>query len=156
MEKKIKRLLQCLQIEYVLVWALPLLLVVLYETGIMTEGGYAGDTRMEYILQTIGILLTIGLIPLSLRLFSLSLVKYVKQLSLPEALKSYLRWSEIRIGLLLVPILVNLSFYYLTMNTTGLLCAAMALIASLFCVPTHKRLLDELDLVKDEENNPAV
>lgn len=156
MEKKIKQLLQFLQMEYLLVWILPLLLVILYETGFMTEGVYAGDVRMDYILQTVGILLAVGLIPLSLRLFSLSLVKNVKQRSLPEALKSYRRWSEIRIGMLLAPVLVNLSFYYLTMNNTGVLCAMMALIASLFCIPTRKRMLDELDLVKGESEEAAL
>ena len=110
MEKKIRQLLRYLQIEYVAVWVLPLLLVALYETGVMTEGAYAGDVRMDYVLQTVGILLAVGLIPLSLRLFSLSLVKNVKQRSLPEALKSYRRWSEIRTGMLVVPVLVNLSF----------------------------------------------
>ena len=98
MEKKIRQLLRYLQIEYVAVWVLPLLLVALYETGVMTEGAYAGDVRMDYVLQTVGILLAVGLIPLSLRLFSLSLVKNVKQRSLPEALRSYRRWSEIRTG----------------------------------------------------------
>lgn len=156
MEKKIKQLLQFLQMEYLLVWILPLLLVILYETGFMTEGVYAGDVRMDYILQTVGILLAVGLIPLSLRLFSLSLVNNVKQRSLPEALKSYRRWSEIRIGMLLAPVLVNLSFYYLTMNNTGVLCAMMALIASLFCIPTRKRMLDELDLVKGESEGAAL
>ena len=41
MEKKIRQLLRYLQIEYVAVWVLPLLLVALYETGVMTEGAYA-------------------------------------------------------------------------------------------------------------------
>ncbi len=146
MEKEIKRLLRLLQGEYILLWVLPLLLAALYETGVMTEGLYADDAQVDYILQTAGILLAIGLIPVSLRLFSLSLVKYVKNLSLPDALKSYRRWSEVRIGLLLVAVLVNLSAYYLTLNNTGVLCALMALAASLFCVPTRQRLLDELDL----------
>lgn len=156
MEKKIRQLLRCLQLEYALMWALPLLLVLLYETGVMAEGAYAGDARMDYVLQTVGILLAVGLIPLSLRLFSLSLVKHVKQLSLPDALKSYRRWSEVRTGMLLVPVLVNLSFYYLTLNNTGVLCAMMALIASLFCIPTRKRMLDELDLVKEENGGVAL
>lgn len=151
MEEKIKSILKCLQIEYVMLWGGALLLVVLYETGVMDEGIFAGNVRMEYILQTVGILLAIGLIPLSLRLFSLSLVKRIQLLSLPDALSSYRRWSEIRLGLLLVPVLMNLSFYYLTLDTTGILCAAMSLVASLFCVPTHKRMLDELDLLKEEE-----
>ena len=61
MEKKIRQLLRYLQIEYVAVWVLPLLLVALYETGVMTEGAYAGDVRMDYVLQTVGILLAVGL-----------------------------------------------------------------------------------------------
>jgi uncharacterized membrane protein YbhN (UPF0104 family) len=55
------------------------------------------------------------------------------------------------LGLLVVPVLTNLSFYYLTLNTTGLFCAAMSLIASLFCVPTRKRIWNELDLLKEEK-----
>ncbi len=151
-----KRLLHCLQWEYAAIWVLPLLLVILYETGIMAEGAFAGDFRTEYLLQTVGILLTVGLIPLSLRLFHLSLINRVKQLPLPEALKSYRRWSEIRIALLLVPVLMNLSFYYLTMNNTGVWCALMALLASLFCVPTRKRMLEELDLPTDKNDRPAL
>lgn len=151
MEKKINQVLKCLQAEFVIMWVLPLLLVALYETGVWAEGAWVGDAQMDYLLQSAGILLAIGLIPLSLRLFSLSLVKHVKQLSLPEALKSYRRWSEVRIGLLLVPVLVNLSSYYLTMNTAGALCASMSLAASLFCVPTRKRMLGELDLLKEGE-----
>ena len=73
-----------LQAEYIMIWILPIVLVILYETGIMTEGDYAGDARMDYILQTIGILLTVGLIPLSLRpIQACHLVKCVKLLSLP-------------------------------------------------------------------------
>lgn len=151
MRQKIERLLKCLQVEYAMVWVLPLLLAVLYETGVMDEGTFAGDARMDYVLQVIGILLTVGLIPLSLRLFGLSLAKCVRALSLPDALVSYRRWSEVRLGLLLVPVLMNLSFYYSTLNTTGMLCAAMSLVASLFCVPTRKRVLGELDLPGEEE-----
>ena len=55
MEKKIRQLLRYLQIEYVAVWVLPLLLVALYETGVMTEGAYAGDVRMDYVLSLIHI-----------------------------------------------------------------------------------------------------
>lgn len=151
MEKRISKTVKCLQAEYAMIWILPMTLVALYETGAMTEGYYAGNANMDYILQSVGILLTVGLIPLSLRLFSLSLVKHVKQLSLPEALTSYRRWNEIRLGLLIVPVLTNLSFYYLTLNTTGIFCAAMSLIASLFCVPNRKRIWNELDLHKEEK-----
>ena len=146
MVEVIKQLLKRLKIEFVAVWCLVLLLVVCYEAGIFTEGVFVGDARMDYILTTIGILLTIVMIPLSLRLFNLNLVKRITKLSTFEALKSYRRWSEVRLALLLVAALLNMSIYYLTLNTTGLFCSLMALLATLFCIPTKERLLKELDL----------
>ena len=146
MVEVIKQLLKRLKIEFVAVWCLVLLLVVCYETGIFSEGLFVGDARMDYILTTIGILLTIVMIPLSLRLFNLNLVKRISKLSTFEALKSYRRWSEVRLALLLVAALLNMSIYYLTLNTTGLFCSLMALLATLFCIPTKERLLKELDL----------
>ena len=146
MKEQIKHLLNTLKGEYILLWTLPIALGGLYEAGIFAEGIYAGDGQLEYILQSVSILLTICLIPFSLRLFSLNLVKRIKELPLMEALKSYRRWSEVRLYLLCVPVLINTSFYYLTLNTTGLFCAAMTLIASFFCVPTYSRLMNELDL----------
>ena len=146
MVEVIKQLLKRLKIEFVAVWCLVLLLVVCYEAGIFTEGVFVGDARMDYILTTIGILLTIVMIPLSLRIFNLNLVKRISKLSTFEALKSYRRWSEVRLSLLLVAALLNMSIYYLTLNTTGLFCSLMALLATFFCIPTKERLLKELDL----------
>ena len=149
MKEQIKHLLKIQTVSFVALWALPLLLVVLYETSVLPEGLYAGHVQTEYILQSATILLTIGLIPFSLRLFSLNLVKRIKELPLQEALKSYRLWSEVRLALLMAPAILGISFYYLTLNTSGLFCACMALIASLFCVPSRKRLLAELDLPED-------
>lgn len=146
MEKEIGRLLGCLRIEYGLFWIACLMLVVLYEWDILPQGVLAGDARMEYVLEVAGILMAVALIPLSLRLFSLSLTRYVRRLALEQALKSYRRWNEVRIALLAVPALLNLSVYYWTLDTTGLLCGGMVLVAALFCIPTRERLLDELDL----------
>ena len=146
MEKEIAQLLKCLKIEYALLWVLCLVLIVLYEYDILPQGIFTDDVLTGYMLQVCGILLAVGLIPLSLRLFSLSLIKYVRTLPLVEAVKSYRRWNEVRVCLLLVAALVNLSVYYWTMDTTGVLCAGMVLVASLFCVPGRERVVSELDL----------
>ena len=149
MKKQINQLLKVLKSTYFILWVLPIILCLLYETGVFTQGIYANDARMEYLLQTVCILLTVCLIPFSLRLFNLNLVKRIKELPLVEALKSYRRWSEVRMLLLCVPVLLNTSFFYLTQNTTGIFCAAMALIASLFCVPSESRIKNELDLPEE-------
>lgn len=147
MKTKINRLLNRLKSEYAVFWILCVLLVVLYEVDLLPQGIWVGDVRMEYILEVTGILMAIALIPLSLRVFNLSLTRYVRQLPLEEALKSYRRWSEVRLAMMLAPALFNLSVYYWTLDTTGLLCGGMVLVSSLFCIPGRKRLLVELDLI---------
>lgn len=146
MKEQIKRILIIQKSAFLGVWTASLLLVVLYETGLYQEGLLAGNAQMEYILQSVSILLTIGLIPFALRMFNLNLVKRIKELPLQQALKSYQTWSLLRLALLFVPAIMALSFYYLTMNTTNLFCACMALIATLFCVPSENRIKNELDL----------
>ena len=146
MKEQIKRILIIQKSTFLGVWTAPLLLVVLYATGLYQEGMIAGNAQMEYILQSVSLLLTIGLIPFALRMFNLNMVKRIKELPLQQALKSYQIWSILRLALLFVPAIMALSFYYLTMNTTNLFCACMALIATLFCVPSESRIKNELDL----------
>ena len=146
MEKTISKLLCILKIEYIIFWTIMVMTLALYELDVLPQGILIEDARTAYMLEVIGILLCVCLIPLSLRLFSLSLVRYVKQSDFKTALVSYRRWSEIRLALLLVPVLINLSVYYWTLETTGLLCAAMVMVASFFCVPGMKRLRSELNL----------
>ena len=153
MEKKIDRLIRLLKIEFAVTWVVIICLIAGYENGILEEGTLIGDSRAVYIAQLTGVLLAICLIPMSLRIFNLSLTKYIRNLDIDRALKSYRRWSEVRIILLLVVAVFNISLYYWTMDTTGLLCAAMAVLASMFCVPGKKRLLSELDLLKEEEES---
>ncbi len=149
MKEKIKRILLIQKSAFLGVWTAPLLLVVLYETGLYQKGIQAGNAQMEYIFQSISILLTIGLIPFALRMFNLNLVKRIKELPLEQALKSYQIWCNVRLSLLFVPAIMAMSFYYLTMNTTNLFCACMALIATLFCVPSENRIKNELDLPEE-------
>ena len=151
MKEQIKRILKWQIVAFILVWALPLVYALLHELGILSQGALAGDAKMEYIFQTIGILMTIVLIPFALRIFNLNLVKRIQELPLQQALKSYRIWSDVRLALLVVPALINLQFYYLTLNNTGLFCAAMSLIASLFCVPSENRIKNELDLPENLE-----
>ena len=101
MKEGIKRLLRILQVEFAMLWMLVVLLVVLYEYDVLPQGVFADDAQACYVMQATGILLTVGMIPLSLRMFSLSLTRYVRRLSLPDALVSYRRWSEVRLGMLL-------------------------------------------------------
>lgn len=143
---ELKKVVRRLWLEYIVFWLLAAGLFLSYELGWMELGMYAGDPRMEYLLQTVGILLTLCLIPLSLKLFGLAVVKRISALPLSDALHSYQRWSEIRLSLLTGVVLLNLSIYYWTLSSIGGLCAVLGLLASLFCLPNEKRVKEDLKL----------
>ncbi len=135
-----------LKAEYLLFWLLNIILMVAYEAGWLPQGGWVGDAPMEYLSQTVCILFTILIIPFSLRVFNITVVRKVRNLPLMQALVCYRRWSEIRLALLCAASLLNLAVYYATLNTTGLFCAGMVFVAVFFCVPSRKQVLSELDL----------
>lgn len=151
MEKKIIKAIQVLRIQFYVVWILPILLVLLYETDILPVGLYADAPQTQFILENIGILLTIISVPLALKLFSTVLKKRINNVSFTVALMQYELWSGIRLGILGLVALYNIIIYYFTLNNIGGLCALIGLTASLFCYPNEKRLRQELYITNDEE-----
>lgn len=146
MEKKIGRLLRILKWEYVLAWVVCLGVVALYETDVLPQGTLVDDGKTGYMLQVFGILLAVALIPLTLKYFALILKRNVLTLDVERALIGYRRLNEIRLSLLMVPALINLTAYYATLSSSGLLCAGMVALAACFCVPGSGRLTAELEL----------
>lgn len=150
MEKLIQKTLFKLKVEYAFFWVLPLIIILLGECGIDWVGYYADNVRFSYLSETIGILMAAACVPLALKLYSWVLTKKIDMVSFPEALHLYFRWSSVRLLMLEIAALVNIFIYYLTLSNTGLLCALIALTASLFCVPGEKRLREELHINKED------
>lgn len=150
MEKLIQKTLFKLKVGYVLFWALPLLILILGECDMEWVGLYADNARISYVSETVGILMVASCVPLALKLFSWVLIKKIDMVSFPEALKLYFVWSSVRLLMLEVALIINILTYYLTLSNTGLLCALIALTASLFCIPGEKRLREELHINKGD------
>ncbi|ERI85484.1 hypothetical protein HMPREF1981_01658 [Bacteroides pyogenes F0041] len=146
MKKQIKRAVRSLNISYIFFWVLPAFLMGAGELELMPVGGLADDAEAVYYLETIGILLTAVCVPLSLKLFSMVLKNKINELTVTLALKRYVLWSIVRLGILEVVVLFNLLCYYLTLSNTGNLCMLIGLTASLFCLPGEKRLRNELHI----------
>lgn len=144
--EEVKKMIRHLRIQYLLLWFLAILLCCAYEVGFWEEGVLVGDSFSEYVLQVLGILLTLLLIPFALKMFRLAIVKRVSNLPFEQAIRSHRRWSEIRLAVFAVVVLVNLSIYYWTLNTIGLLCASIGALASFFCWPSFEQIKNELDL----------
>ena len=151
MEEKIKRVASRMKMLFVYFWLLPIFLVIFGETGGEWVGVYAGDVRATYFAETFTILLTAILVPVSLKLFSWVLTKKIDVFAISDALRLYALWSGVRLALLAIPVLAGFLTYYMMLSNKGVLCALIALTASLFCLPGEDRLRKELHIEKKEE-----
>ena len=123
-----------LRVAYASLWAVSLLFATLYEENILEGGSFADDATMCYALGTVSVILTILLIPVSLRLFA-RVFKRLASLPEQESQRLQFRYELMRIALYYVIVLLNLAIYYATMESGAALCALMALVAYMFCVP---------------------
>ena len=151
MEEQIKHVVACLKSLFIGFWLLPVILIVVGEIGGEWVGMYAADVRATYFAETLTILLVAICVPVSLKLFAWVLTRKIDKVSLPEALHLYSFWSKIRMLLLTLPMLAGFAVYYLMLSNKGVLCAFIALTASLFCLPGERRLRKELHINKEEE-----
>ena len=147
MEEQIKKTAARVRTTFAYFWMLPILLVLLGETGGGWVGMYAGDVRVTYMAETVTILLA----AIALKLFSWVLIRKIDVVTLPEALRLYALWSGVQLALLAIPVLAGFFTYYIMLSSTGALCALIGLTASLFCLPGEGRLRKELHINKEEE-----
>lgn len=144
MEKEIRKTVGLTCSLYGAFWLLPILLVGMGECGESWIGVYADDASAVYWAETLTILLTAVCVPASLKLFSWVLGRQISKVSIVRALHLYTVWSGLRLLLLAMPLVSGLLTYYLMWSGKGILCAMIALTASLFCLPGEQRLRHEL------------
>ena len=149
MEERIKRIVMYLKALYAFCWAVPLLVGIATEMDIPWVGAFAGDVRAAYGVETLVILLTVLCVPLALKLFAWVLYRRIDCASIARALQLYVFWSGMRLVLLALPLMAGFLTYYAMLSTTGLLCALIALTASLFCFPGEERLRRELHIERE-------
>ncbi len=151
MEKQIRKIVFRLKLDFTIFWMLPMCGIVVGETGNEWVGSCAGEVLFTYYIETFCILLTAICVPLSLKIFASQLKHKIDKERLPEALSLYRNWSLYRLLLLSLPVLTGVTLYYLTMSNTGMLCASISLVASLFCWPSENRMRKELHISISEE-----
>ena len=136
--KQVQRLLMAFFIAAVV---LPLVLVVLFETGFIASGLMAGDTQSEFLLTSTMELVTLAFAFLALRLFKFGVIH--KDLVSRQA-KALLKWGFLRLLLIQAPLVINTLLYYLYVKPTfGYLAIILALCLP-FVYPSMDRCLAEV------------
>ena len=150
MEEKIKQTVATMKRNLAYLWVAALLIVIIGETGgFDLTGAYADNVRAVYFTETVVILLTACCVPAALKFFGWMKNKKLDSIASTEAaLNQYLVWSSIRILLLAMPVVTGVIGYYLMQSTSCILCACIALTASLFCIPSEKQVRKDLMIDK--------
>ena len=130
--------------------AVALLVVVVFETGLLTPGSLGGDKAAEFPILTAMELLTVCLIPFSLYLFR---VKSVRQNLLAAPAQSMLTWGFVRMAMLAFLLVVNVVCYYLYMNASFGYMAIIAAISMLFIYPSIGRCKEETSIDENDNDN---
>lgn len=130
--------------------AVALLIVVVFETELLTPGSLGGDKAAEFPILTAMELLTVCLIPFSLYLFR---VKSVRQNLLAAPAQSMLTWGFVRMAMLAFLLVVNVVCYYLYMNASFGYMAIIAAISMLFIYPSIGRCKEETSSNVEENDN---
>ena len=136
----------------ILLWAALLVaacLVVIFESETAEPGCLAGmNEQTEFIITSIMEMLTLACIPLALKLFKF---KRVHRELLADKYKGLKLWGTVRLGLLLLPMVVNTLLYYMYMNTAFGYMAIILVLCVPFVYPSMSRCQSETEEEKAEK-----
>lgn len=112
------------------------IIALLFEFGPM-KGMAVTAPKVIYVLQVVGVLAALALIPLALRGFK-KMVDRLDEKEYPEDKigKIYMTCSVLRLAAFLLVIEFGVVLYYLLNDTIGLYIAAIGAICSMFAIPT--------------------
>lgn len=152
MEQELKRINRRLTGSFVGCLLAIVVLIVAFEYDWLPQGALADDGLGSYLWQYASVLFTLGGTYLALYLPARQFRKWTHETIDAVKWQQYAFWAMLRIGLLMATLCVNVCAYYLTMSTYPLLCAGIVLAALVFCLPSRKRIGDELGINKTEED----
>ena len=146
----IKQVQRILMTNFFFMVIVSLLLVGLYETEILTPTEMAGDATLMFGIMVVMELLTILVIPMALKLFSLKMIRRKLVAQKGDAL---LVWGTARINMLCLPMLINTFMYYQTMAPTFGYMAIILMLCLFFVYPSMERCVDETSENEQKEDN---
>ncbi len=138
----IKQVQRILMTNFLFMVLVSLLLVGLYETEILTPTNLAADETLMFVLTVVMELLTILVIPMALKLFSL---KAIHRKLVSQKGDALLFWGTARINMLCLPMLVNTFLYYQSMAPAFGYMAIILFLCLFFVYPSMGRCTDETE-----------
>ena len=135
-----KKISKQLTFVYVVLVAIALVIVVLYELDVLESGALADSKQTEFVALTVMELTSLAAAFIGLRLFKFHKI-HDELVCLKE--HAMLKWGLLRLLILEVPLVVNTYLYYMYMNPTFGYLAIILLLCLPFVMPTESRCLAE-------------
>lgn len=118
-------------------------MAVLFETEVLSTGLLAGlSPNTELVVTTLVELLSLLLIPVSLKMFKF---KPVRQDLVQRKEQALRKWGVVRLGVLFSVLFVNTLLYYIYMNTAFGYLVIITLLCLPFVYPSRDRCLTETE-----------
>ncbi len=136
----INNLRRMLLLEFWIPVLICLCIIILYENDLLLSGSWHDNKIDEYYVAIVMELVTICLIPLSLRLFKFRSVKQDLQTSEGLMLR---KWGSVRLLMLTLPMMVNCWLYYQFMNVAFGYMGIIGLLSLCFVYPSKARCSQE-------------
>lgn len=144
--KKISRNI-CLMFAAMIAFMLSLVVVCEFDMGLLDGVAISAfDTELMYYMQVGMFFLTGVCVLAALKGFNWVLKNKVQTAGKAERAELYTKYHFIRIGLLGVPMLTGILFYYMTLENWGMYYALIALVTSFFCLPSAEGVEIELNM----------
>ena len=136
--KKVSKQLTAFYIAQIVI---ALVVIVLFETGVLPVGIKAADKQSEFILTFVMELLSLGAAFLGLRLFKF---KPIHNDLVNRKATAMWKWGMTRLIILEAPMVINTLLYYIYMNTTFGYLGIILLLCLPFVYPSLSRCEGEV------------
>lgn len=127
---------------------LTLLVVVGFESNLLTAGGWSGKEYVvaQFYVNILMLAWLLGGTPLALYLFKMSIPKAQLSHSKESSHKPLMRWGSLRIAILGAPMVLDFLFYYQFGLKVGFFYMSLVhLLALFFVYPSEGRCLSEAE-----------
>lgn len=131
-----KKVIRTLKYLFSLILLVTLLLVLVFESELLLPGFILVESEVDFVIKYIMELMTIIIIPLSLRLFKF---KSVERKLATKKQHALLRWGVLRIIMLGIPMIINTILYYGFLAVEFGYLSIILLISMIFIYPSKDK-----------------
>lgn len=142
MKKNANGIAKRLMIMLVSIYVIAVIIAAVFEIGLASKG-LISEISTIYIMEVIGVVISLGLIPISLKGFKKAVTRVAEKNS-DKKVNSYIIIAGLRLLAFFIVIEYGILLYYLVDDSIGLYCAAIGVLCSLFCFPSVRQVESEL------------